>query len=438
MEQKQLTVITSYPRKGSTHGKGTVGVASYTKNTLLALKKASEDTGHPLTIKILAEQFGNRDVAYKEDGMTINRVWKRNSFFSFFRIFAEVVKNRETKLVMLELEKAMFGGMFSLVFVPLLLGALKLSGKTTIVVVHQVLADIDGIAEHIGINPNSLHSRILGFGMQLFYRLLGFTSDKIIVFESFLEDRLSIWINSEKIETIAHGVEAEKTQYTKRTARKKLGISNDEFVLLNFGFLAWYKGTDWLIEKFSEISNSLPRKTRLIVAGGANPNHKYKPHYRKYLDSITKKIPEGVVITDFVPEEDIQKYYVASDLVVLPYRVNMSSSGPLSKAYKYKKPFVVSSKMKEVFDSQDLHYTMNEYGIMPADLCFDLRPDDLLNVLKKFLQNRKFSNQMTQVSASIGKQRLFEKIGMRYQAVLESINARKHSISFRPSVVDRT
>ncbi len=54
-------------------------------------------------------------------------------------------------------------------------------------------------------------------------------------------------------------------------------------------------------------------------------------------------IPERVkVINQFVPNEDVAKYYLASDVVVLPYR-SATQSGILNVAYGFNKPVIVTN-----------------------------------------------------------------------------------------------
>ena len=54
------------------------------------------------------------------------------------------------------------------------------------------------------------------------------------------------------------------------------------------------------------------------------------------------KIDEQVkVINQFVPNEDVAKYYQAADVVILPYR-SATQSGILNVAYGFNKPVIVT------------------------------------------------------------------------------------------------
>jgi len=55
----------------------------------------------------------------------------------------------------------------------------------------------------------------------------------------------------------------------------------------------------------------------------------------------------------FLDEKDLPVYFGAADLVVLPYRTFMSSSGPLSLAQAMGKPFILSEEAARVLKTQD-------------------------------------------------------------------------------------
>ena len=104
------------------------------------------------------------------------------------------------------------------------------------------------------------------------------------MFDKILKVRLkALFKTSEKkITIIPHGVEKFEEKITRKKQGKFLGKEN-EFVILYFGFIAWYKGTDLLLDIYK------PQRKKLIIAGGANPNHFDKNHYLKYLKSVGKK-----------------------------------------------------------------------------------------------------------------------------------------------------
>ena len=118
--------------------------------------------------------------------------------------------------------------------------------------------------------------------------------------------------------------------------RGKLGFADKDKVLLFFGYVRKYKGLDLLIDAFPAIKSSIPNAKLLIVG-------EFYDSPDTYFDKIKKLAIENdtIIINKFVPNEDVGKYYRASDLVVLPYR-SATQSGILNVAYGFAKPVLVT------------------------------------------------------------------------------------------------
>jgi glycosyltransferase involved in cell wall biosynthesis len=117
----------------------------------------------------------------------------------------------------------------------------------------------------------------------------------------------------------------------------QLGIKKDDEVILFFGYIRKYKGLDILLKAFPKILEKLPN-TFLLVVGEFYDN---PDSYFKLIEEL--KIMERVkVINQFVPNEEVAKYFLASDVVVLPYR-SATQSGILNVAYGFNKPVIVTN-----------------------------------------------------------------------------------------------
>ncbi|MBP9818039.1 glycosyltransferase [Candidatus Shapirobacteria bacterium] len=394
-----LIVVSSYPRLGTTRDKFTVGVADCTKQTLTSLPSETK-------ILVLAEYLPDENPLIVDKNVTINRIWQRNSVGSFLKIFKEIQKHGDIP-VLLEFEMAMYGNpVFNIFFVKLLF-ALKLASRKTYIVLHQVVTDFSEISGHIGNTKDSPINGVLNILAKSFYKLVILFSTKIIVFEQFLKNRLDQ--NNPKIVVIPHGVEPQ----TIIQPPKKENL----FTITVFGYLAWYKGTDWIIKAFSNYFDKHPNsKFKLVVAGGPNPNHLDKPYYQKYLseiDTFSSKHPSKIIVTGYVPESEIKKYYLESDLIVLPYRVGMSSSGPIAIAYAYHKPFLVSPKISQSLDTPDINQLVNKQMVK-----FSFEPKKLfqkLNYLSKHPQELK---KMSVMSQDIAIKRSWINISQHYKQCL--------------------
>ncbi len=408
-------VLTSYPKKRTIHGKTTVGVASYAKNTLLAIKKnAYKKVG----LTVLAEELSD-DTGYTHDGIEVKRIWRRDSFRTFPRLILEIVKHhRDEKTLVIEFELAMFGAIIYLLPFPLFLLIIRLLGKKVIFVSHQVVPSVGEIAPHINVERHSLKAQVFNLGLALFYKSVLLLSNKVIVFEEGLKQKLSSYGDTKKIIVIPHGVEHFNNTITPASARKRLNIKSNQFVVVSFGYLAWYKGTDWLIHAISEIKNTkkkLSKDITLILAGGPNPNHSDKAYYQRYLKNLTKEAElNGITITGFVPQNDIPLYYKAADVIVFPYRTYMSASGPLSIAFSFKKPFLLAQSLSGVLHQKDVQETLDQLKINETTLLFKDAGSELADILTKIKKNTKLRAKLSKLSSELAKKRDWSLIGRSY------------------------
>ncbi len=414
-EEKNLLVITSYPYKSEVHGKGVVGIASYAKNTLTSLFKQDKN----LQIRVLAEKLKKDPLhEYTDDGISVARVWKRGSFLTFPILLKEALKRKNnSQKILIEFELSMFGNVLTLLPFPLFLFILKILGKKTYIVLHQVVMNMDEIGPHLNIAQKSLKASLYSYGMKFFYKLIVLLSHEIIVFEEKLKDDLQAIGETSKITVIPHGVEINPTELSQKNARKELGIPESSFVIVVFGFLAWYKGSDFVVQAIANLkkTNSKLKNIHLIMAGGPNPNHLSKDFYVRYIQSIEKTAKEnGITITGFVEETKINQYYAASDLIILPYRTFMSSSGPLSLAFTYNKPVIFSEPLRPYFQSHDLRSALIQLNLKENDLIFQLDPESLSSTLTKILQDKDVLTNLTEFSSLLKKDRSWDNIAKLY------------------------
>jgi len=129
------------------------------------------------------------------------------------------------------------------------------------------------------------------------------------------------------------------TEYSKEEARTALSLSADALVLLFFGLVRAYKGLDLLLNAFPKILDRLDRDVQLVVAGEFYDS---ESSYRELIDEL--EIGDKVkIINQYIPNEDVEKYFKAADLLVLPYR-SATQSGVTQVASYFKLP-VLSTKV---------------------------------------------------------------------------------------------
>ena len=220
-----------------------------------------------------------------------------------------------------------------------------------------------------------------------------FITENVVSHEANKVDKLLTKIgfkNASMFLTLSKNVEEELARYSKKKkiyrselpiydcyrhndsldiskVKSELGIAEDDNVLLFFGYIRKYKGLDILLKAFPKILEKYPNSF-LLVVGEFYDNPK---NYLKIIDdlNIGGKVK---VINEFVPNEEVSKYYQISDVVVLPY-LSATQSGILNVAYGFNKPvivtdvgglaeFVEEGKTGFVIKSNSVEALINGYG----------------------------------------------------------------------------
>ena len=143
-------------------------------------------------------------------------------------------------------------------------------------------------------------------------------------------------LKTKEILFVCHNV-FNKSQLEKDDARKILNVAQNEFVLLFFGLIREYKGLKYLLKALSIIKNKIPN-VKLYIVGDFGGE---KDHYLKIIKDLN--IENYILIEDaYVSDDDVEKYFTATDMVILPYE-SATQSGIVQIAYEFLKPVVVTN-----------------------------------------------------------------------------------------------
>ncbi|ALK05340.1 Glycosyltransferase involved in cell wall bisynthesis [Methanosarcina thermophila] len=144
-------------------------------------------------------------------------------------------------------------------------------------------------------------------------------------------------ISPEKIHVIPHGLYDQYGDLLDiKEARRSLSIK-DNFVILSFGLIRRYKGIPYLIRAFEQLPPEILEKSRLLIVGEIWEDRK------ELLDQI-KASPSYnriTLINEYIPDDKVNLYFSAADVVVLPY-LRASQSGIAHIAMSFGKPVIVS------------------------------------------------------------------------------------------------
>lgn len=122
----------------------------------------------------------------------------------------------------------------------------------------------------------------------------------------------------------------------KQEAASLLGLDANAHYILFFGFIRDYKGLDVLMRAYADKRMAV-RNIRLIVAG------EFYNNAQKY-HALEKELGlDGKIhwFSDYIPNEEVTRFFSVADLVVQPYKT-ATQSGISQMAYHFEKPMVVT------------------------------------------------------------------------------------------------
>ncbi|MFT4153211.1 glycosyltransferase [Parafilimonas sp.] len=130
-------------------------------------------------------------------------------------------------------------------------------------------------------------------------------------------------------------------------ARQKLNLNEEAKVFLFLGQIRSYKGIEEFLKVFEQTTDE---QYRFIIAGSVG---KANESYGEYLHGLVKDKRVQLHIR-FIPDDELQVYFNAADLVVLPYK-DILNSGSLLLALSFNKPVIVPAH-------ESIQEIVTEYG----------------------------------------------------------------------------
>lgn len=129
------------------------------------------------------------------------------------------------------------------------------------------------------------------------------------------------------------------TDLTPHEAKKQLGISEEEKAILFFGRITPYKGLEYLVEAFQQLSTA-DGSYKLIIAGRPDCSEQYWSALR---ETIRQNLLSDRVHlrSEFIPNEQTEVYFKAADILVLPYR-EIYQSGVLFLGHSFGLPVLTA------------------------------------------------------------------------------------------------
>lgn len=201
--------------------------------------------------------------------------------------------------------------------------------------------------------------------IELFFsKLISKSADAIIVHceTSKCEIIKEFNIPETKITIIPHGnfIGFFKNNLSRNEAREILKISEEDLVFLFLGLIRPYKGVFELIDNFLLLNS---KTAKLLIVGKVLDDQ-----LSRRLQDKTAGISNVKLVSEFIPDDNLQLYTNAADVMVFPYR-NILNSGSVISAMSFGKPVlcpdmgcipeVLESRSNFIYDPRDTKGLLN-------------------------------------------------------------------------------
>jgi D-inositol-3-phosphate glycosyltransferase len=206
----------------------------------------------------------------------------------------------------------------------------RLVGKRIVLTAHNVNTEARN-------NRDSWFNRL---SLRIQYRLC----HHVFVHTEIMKQQLvrQFGLPGDRITVIPFGINdtIPKTDMKPAAARRQLGIAADSRALLFFGQIAPYKGLEYLIEAVAMLARR-GLQVRLIIAGKVKRGSE---EYWRNAQRLIEQLRIGEVLTQriqFIPDEQVEPYFKAADVVVIPY-IDIFQSGVPFLAFSFGLPVIAT------------------------------------------------------------------------------------------------
>ncbi len=146
-------------------------------------------------------------------------------------------------------------------------------------------------------------------------------------------------VPGDRVRLVDHGADfAPRTTVDRERARASLGLPADDHIFLCIGFVQAHKGFDRAARAFTGLGG---RGARLDIVGSARLGDQATRDHVGELRAIAAREPDVHLHLGFVSDEMFDRWIVAADTVVLPYR-HIWSSSVAERAALFDRPVIAT------------------------------------------------------------------------------------------------
>lgn len=355
----------------STHppGKGTLNEYGF-----YLLKHIRQNPNIKEVILIADDLPNGESYNFDKDGcpIQVHTVWKFNGWMNLWNIL-KTIRQTKPDIVLFNIQFLSFGDQK----IPAALGLLvpfflKVTGKKSVVLLHNILEQVD--LKTAGITKNPILSIIYNFiGTMLTKFVL--SSDLVAVTIAKYVEVLEQKYKVDNVALIPHGS-------FEIPPMPDFNLPQGPKKVMTFGKFGTYKKVEVMIDAVEIIRKRSNISLEIVIAGTDSPNKK------GYLDDVRNQYAhvKDLVFTGYVAENDVQKIFTDSAVVVFPYTSTTGSSGVLHQAGSYGKAVILPN-------IGDLGELIREEGY--AGELFE--PDDaesLANAIQRVVESDEYRREL--------------------------------------------
>ena len=397
-----IAIITPYRFENASElsGPGQSALNWYTRQLAQALIAVGAG------VKIIGPKPADRKALPWDDGaIRVLPTYVRGAGRAWIDI-ASGVGTAKPDVVHLEHELFAYGGVLNAFTIPFALQRIQRRGLTVLTTIHGVIPLNQVDAEFVRANRIPAAPTIVRSLWRSLLRRVAAASDLIHVHEPQQAHLLNAQygIDERRIRVIPIGVSAGLV-VNGRWARNQLSIPDDAKVALFFGYLSSYKGVAEFIRDVPLMLGADPR-VHVVIAG------EVPARLRGAFDLDAALYNSGVDVSrirtlGFVPDDQVSTVFSAADVLVLPYTISMSASGPMSLALAHGVPALLSSVCAENY--------LNAPGTFP------LKQGYIADSVIRFFRDEQFQNQCVSYWQGCAAKRSWEYVAAEFMSLYATL-----------------
>ncbi|MDX6184104.1 glycosyltransferase [Flavobacterium sp. Fl-77] len=335
----------------------------------------------------------------QKEKVKVKECWRFNSYTTIFSVL-NAVREEQPDVILFNLQFVKFGDKK----VPSALGLLlpmilRFFGYKTVVLLHNILEQVD--LEKAGFTESKFMQKIYNFiGTNITRCIL--KANKVAVTIHKYVDVLNAKYHTKNVMLIPHGT-------FESVKNPNFEIKSGPKQIMAFGKFGTYKKVEILIEAVEIVRKTNPEKLEVVIAGTDSPNTP------GYLDGVQEKYKnvDGIIFTGYVEENDVERIFTNSTIVVFPYTSTTGSSGVLHQAGSYGKAVIMP-------DLGDLTLLIKDEGYK-GEFFNPESADSLAMAIDKIISNDAYRKELAIANFNAASALSMDKIIMMYIECFKSI-----------------